>query len=85
MSDAETHDAAALVVINACRMRLIDALLPVMEAEADMLMAQGHAEVLVCQAMISAAAEMLGHVILDNCEPADVAAGRRAPVGTVLQ
>lgn len=74
MTDGEIRDAAALVVIQACRARLLEVLLPAIETEADALIAEGHAEVLVCQAMVSAAGELLGHAILDNCAPDDAPA-----------
>lgn len=68
---ARATDEAMLVIIRACRQRMLDVLLPAIEAVADDLIAEGHAEVLVCQAQVSAAGELLGHAILDNCNPED--------------
>ena len=64
-------DDAALEIIRACRQRIVDAVMPVIEGVADDLIEEGHAEVLVCQAQVSAVAEMLGHSILDLCNLAD--------------
>lgn len=71
MSTRAELDEAALVIIRACRHRILDVLLPAVEAVCDDLISEGHAEVLVCQAQVSACAELLGHSILDNCQPAD--------------
>jgi hypothetical protein len=64
-------DDAALEIIRACRQRIVDEVMPQIEYVVDQLIFEGHAEVLVCQAQVSAVAEMLGHSILDLCEPAD--------------
>jgi hypothetical protein len=64
-------DDVALEIIRACRARIVDAVMPIIEGVADDLIEEGHAEVLVCQAQVSAVGEMLGHSILDLCEPAD--------------
>lgn len=67
-------DAAALEIIRACRQRIVEAIMPMIEGIADDLIEEGHAEVLVCQAQVSAVAEMLGHSILDLCAPAEAPA-----------
>lgn len=71
MSDGPIHDEAALVIIRALRTRMLDALLPAFEAICETLEEEGHAELLVCQAAVSAAGELFGHAILDNCAPVD--------------
>lgn len=64
-------DAVALEIIRVCRARIVEAVMPIIEGVADDLIEEGHAEALVCYAQVSALAEMLGHSILDLCDPAD--------------
>lgn len=74
MSGRSLLDDAALEIIRACRARIVEAVMPIIEGVADDLIEEGHAEVLVCQAQVSAVAEMLGHSILDLSAPADAPA-----------
>ena len=67
-------DPAALVIIHACRQRLVDDLLPILQSGGDVLAAEGHAEALVCQGMVSASAELLANAILNTADPRDVMA-----------
>lgn len=63
-----------LATLRDLRARVVDRLQAEANELAEEMIAEGRAKLLVCMAMVSSAAELLGHAILDNADPKDAEA-----------